>query len=128
MNEIEKLIEYRMKQAEETISEAEKMVKEKFSSRTIINRTYYSMFYAILALFLKTGIHINTSKHTGIITIFDKEFIKTGKIEKKYSKLSHNVFDDRKEADYRELIEIPFDTAVKYVKMAREFINQIKEF
>jgi len=28
MNEIEKLIEYRMKQAEETISEAEKMVKE----------------------------------------------------------------------------------------------------
>jgi hypothetical protein len=28
MNEIEKLIEYNMKQAEETISEAEKIVKE----------------------------------------------------------------------------------------------------
>jgi len=29
MNEIEKLIEYRMKQAEETISEAERMVLKK---------------------------------------------------------------------------------------------------
>lgn len=53
MTDKETLYFYRLKQAEETLYEAEKMVKENFSPRSIINRAYYSMFYAILALFVK---------------------------------------------------------------------------
>jgi len=41
MNDIEKLIEYRMKQAEETISEAERMVKE--SNNRVL--TYERLLY-----------------------------------------------------------------------------------
>ncbi|MEJ5284992.1 MAG: HEPN domain-containing protein [Brevinematales bacterium] len=103
------------------------MVKENFSSRSIINRAYYGMFYAILALFIKKGIHIQTSKHTGVITIFDKEFVKSGKIDKKYSKILHNIFDERQEADYRELVDIPFEKAIEYVNMAKDFFNEIKK-
>lgn len=47
---------YRLKQAEETLLEAQKMLEGGFTPRTIINRAYYSMFYAVLALFLDSGL------------------------------------------------------------------------
>lgn len=128
MTDKDTLFLYRLRQAEETLAEAEKMVEENFSSRSIVNRAYYAMFYAVLALFLKTGVNIQTSKHGGIISIFDREFIKTGKIDKRYSKILHDAFDDRQEGDYKEMAEIPFEKAAEYVKLAREFIGVIKDF
>jgi len=87
MTDREVLYLYRLGQAEETLSEAEKMLQENFSPRSITNRVYYTMFYAVLALFLKTSLNIKTSKHIGIISTFDKEFVKQGKIDKHYSKI-----------------------------------------
>ncbi|GAB61214.1 MAG: HEPN domain-containing protein [Candidatus Jettenia sp.] len=101
MTDKEALSVYRFKQAEETLSEAERMVRENFSPGSIINRAYYSLFYSVLALFLKADINVKTSKHSGIISVFDKEFVKTGKIDKRYSKIFHDAFDD----DKREIIK-----------------------
>jgi uncharacterized protein (UPF0332 family) len=52
MTDMETLMTYRLKQAEETIQDAEAMLKIRISSRSIVNRAYYAMFYAVLALFL----------------------------------------------------------------------------
>ena len=79
MTDKETLVAYRFKQAEETLLDAERMLQGGISPRSITNRAYYSMFYIVLALFLKTDINIKTSKHTGVISIFDKEFILTGR-------------------------------------------------
>jgi uncharacterized protein (UPF0332 family) len=46
MTEKDALFTYRLKQAEETLLDAEKMSQEKLSPRSIINRSYYSIFYA----------------------------------------------------------------------------------
>jgi len=86
------------------------------------------MFYILLALFIKPNINIKTSKHTGIISIFDKEFVKTGKIDKIYSKFLHDTFDERQKEDYRELVETPLEKAAEYVNLAKEFIKTIKNF
>ena len=75
MTDRDSLFLYRLKQAEETLLDAEKMLEGSFTPRSITNRAYYSMFYAVLSLFIKTDVDIKTSKHTGIISIFDKEFI-----------------------------------------------------
>jgi len=53
MTDKQALVAYRLKQAEETLADAKKMIRENISTRSIINRAYYSMFYALLALFLK---------------------------------------------------------------------------
>lgn len=127
MTDKEALSVYRFKQAEETLSEAERMVRENFSPRSIINRAYYSLFYSVLALFLKADINVKTSKHSGIISVFDKEFVKIGKIDKRYSKIFHDAFDDRQEGDYKELIEIPFEKTTEHVKLAREFLTAVKD-
>jgi uncharacterized protein (UPF0332 family) len=85
MTDKETLFKYRIEQAEETLSDAEKMLKNHLSPRSIANRAYYSMFYTVLALYIDKDINLKTSKHSGVISIFDKEFVHTGKIDKEKS-------------------------------------------
>lgn len=114
MTDKQALFSYRQKQAEETLKDAEKMLENSLSPRSVINRAYYSMFYMILALFLRVDINLKTSKHSGIISIFDKELVHTGKIDKHYSKILHKVFDARQEGDYKELIEFTLNDANEF--------------
>ena len=128
MTDKQDLFQYRIGQAEETLSDAEKMLQENLSARSIVNRSYYSMFYGILALYIEQGINIKTSKHSGIISIFDKEFVHTGKIDKDYSKILHRNFNLRQEGDYKELTKISQDDATRSVEDAKKFLNAIKGF
>lgn len=128
MTDKDNLFLYRLKQAEETLTEAKKMLDSGFSSRSIINRVYYSMFYTLLALFIKTGVKIKTSKHSGIITLFDKEFVKTGKIDSYFSKILHDIFDARLEGDYKEFAELSAEDVLEHVKLAEKFLENTKNF
>lgn len=74
MNEnIRPLIQYRLQQADDSIKEATVLLKEGMSFRAVANRLYYAMFYSVLALLQEK--QIGTSKTTGAISLFDKEFI-----------------------------------------------------
>ena len=128
MTDKQTLFNYRLKQAEETLSDAEKMLEQNISPRSVINRAYYSMFYALLALYIDNDINLKTSKHSGVITLFDKEFVHTGKIEADYSKILHKLFAARQESDYRELITLTKEDASDHLKLAREFVSKIKNF
>lgn len=76
------LIALRLHQAKETIDDVTFLIHNK---RLVIavNRIYYGMFYALLALALHYD--FKTSKHAQLIGWFNKEFIKTEKIEIRYS-------------------------------------------
>ncbi len=126
MTDKEALFLYRFKEAEETLRDARKMIEGGFSPRSITNRAYYSMFYAVLALFLKRDINIKTSKHIGIISIFDKEFIKPGELDKRYSEILHDMFDARQEGDYKDFAEISIDDSKEHVMLAGEFLEEIR--
>ena len=126
MTDNEALFTYRMQQAEETLREAEKMIQGGFSGRSIINRTYYALYYALLALYIRTNIEMKTSEHTGVITIFDREFVKSGKFPKEYSVILHDIFDARQEGDYKELFEISADRTAHYWNAAKKFLTEIR--
>jgi uncharacterized protein (UPF0332 family) len=128
MTDLNSLYEYRIEQARKTLSEAEKMLNGGFSARSIINRAYYAMFYSVLALFLRTGINISTSKHSGMISLFDKEFVLNGRFDRSYSRQLHVMFDKRLEFDYKEYVEPSMDEAIDGVENARHFISAIEEF
>jgi len=72
----QELIQYRLKQAAESLEEAEFLMSGKKSPRSIINRAYYAMFYAVLALLVNEP--YASSKHTGVLAYFNKNFIKSG--------------------------------------------------
>ena len=128
MTDTQVLYSYRIGQAEETLADAEKMFSENLTSRSIVNRAYYSMFYALLALFIDQRVNIKTSKHSGVISIFDKEFVHARKFDKHYSKILHRMFNMRQEGDYKELVKISRNDAVKSIEHAKSFLDAIKEF
>jgi uncharacterized protein (UPF0332 family) len=68
-------IHARMNQARETLEEAETLFHQDYWRGTI-NRAYYAMFYAVLALAASEGVAI--SKHTHAISFLDKEFVRKG--------------------------------------------------
>lgn len=59
MTEREALFQYRLRQAEETLREAERMIEGGFSARTVVNRAYYSMFCVIGAFPVSRHRHEN---------------------------------------------------------------------
>lgn len=68
------LIDYRLKQAKETISQSRFLID---SDQLVlaVNRIYYGMFYAVTALAMKH--RFETSKHFQLIGWFNKEFVST---------------------------------------------------
>ena len=128
MTDSETLLRYRLNQAQESLNEARRMSKENFSSRTIINRCYYAAFYILLAVLIKKGVPLKTSKHVGVISIFDKEFVLPGKIEKRYSEIVHRLFKVRQMADYKELVHPTLEEAISHLSSAEDFVNRITRF
>jgi len=127
MTERETLFTYRLQEAEETLADAVQMLDGDCSPRSIVNRAYYTMFYAVLALFIRFETVHRTSKHSGIIGIFNKEFVHTGKIEVRFAKMLNTIFEARLEGDYKGLVELTPDDARDAVEKAREFLAIIKK-
>jgi len=123
---IEDLIKYRLEQSEESLSEAELLFGAGKSHRVVVNRAYYAMFYAVLALLAREG--KGTSKHKGVIAMFDANFVRPGVFPKEMSKALHRVFDLRQTGDYVELAQTEQKDAEEAIQSSREFIKAIKEY
>lgn len=95
------LIAYRLEQAKETITEA-KLLIDHGKYRAAVNRIYYGMFYALSAI--GTQYQFSTSKHGQLIGWFNKEFIKTEILERKYGKMLREAFELRNQGDYDAFI------------------------
>lgn len=126
MSDLEALYQFRVEEAETTLQDALLMLQQGGSPRSIVNRAYYAMFYIVQAALIKSGASINTSKHSGVISVFDKEFILSGKLDAKYSKILHSMFDDRQESDYKDMYVVSASDATKAVQEAREFVKALK--
>jgi uncharacterized protein (UPF0332 family) len=114
-----------MEQANETLREAEILLAES-AFRGSINRAYYAMFYAVLAL-LATK-RIGTSKHSAIIAAFDREFVKTGVFARDLSRSLHLAFDRRQTHDYGEMIPIDRQITEETLTSAKAFVLQAEAY
>lgn len=101
MNEARsRLIRYRLTMARETLEDARVLRRQGRSPWSVINRAYYAMFYAALALLLFSG--RGATKHSGVIALFDEHFVKAGVFPAEMSRWLHRAFDLRQLADYRD--------------------------
>jgi uncharacterized protein (UPF0332 family) len=87
------------------------------STQGVINRSYYAMFYAALAFLEKIG--RAPSKHAGVISLFDREFVIKGSFSKQLSKDFHKAFELRQVSDYRVMDSISSDKAAELLQKAR---------
>jgi uncharacterized protein (UPF0332 family) len=118
------LIEYRLEQAEESL-EASKILLEKQLIRPSINRSYYAMFYSVLALLATRK--KETSKHSGAIALFDREFVKTGILSKGFSRFLHDAFDLRQRSDYAIGHNPAEEDGKRTLDQALSFVTEVKQ-
>jgi len=119
------LCKYRFEQADETISEA-RILQEAGHYRGALNRAYYAMFYALQVLAIKNKKRF--SKHSGVISYFDREYVKTGIIDKKFSRWLHRLFDLRQDADYGDMFDPTEEICIQAIEQADEFVQQIRAY
>ena len=122
---VEQLIEYRLLQANESIKEAQALYEMNLL-RGAVNRAYYAMFYAVMALtVLRQEI---TSRHSGVITFFDREFVKRGIFSKELSQSLHLAFQRRQENDYGEVFTVSQEEAEQATIEAQTFVAAISQY
>ena len=115
------LARYRLEQAGESLDEADFLLSGEKSPRSIINRAYYAMFYAILALLIYEP--YSSSKHSGVLSHFNRHFIKEGVFDREMGRWINKAFELRQRGDYREYFEVTRDQAADLVAKAEQFVS-----
>jgi len=116
------LINYRREKAKETLADV-KLMFGQVSLFTTVNRIYYSVFYIVLALLLTKNLY--SSKHSGVRSIFNKEFIKTGIIKEEFGKFFNTIFEFRQKGDYGDFIEFEKDKVEGWLKEAENLVTEM---
>ena len=124
--EILSLIKYRLEQAQTALEDGKFLLEGARSPQSIVNRAYYAMFYAALALLQQ--IRKVPSKHAGVISLFDTEFVVRGIFPKELSKDFHKVFELRQMFDYRVLEPASAAKAQEVLQKAVRFVEAVRNY
>lgn len=124
--EVSSLVQYRIEQARTALDDAQFLFDGNRSLQSIVNRAYYAMFYSALALLQKIG--KVPSKHTGVVSLFDTEFIVTGIFPKELSKDFHKAFELRQVSDYRTSIPLSRERTEETLAKAKQFTDAVKRY
>ena len=119
------LIHYRLESAREMLRDAGVLKKNGGSPVSIVNRAYYSVFYAALALLVTVDTEPN--KHAGVLAKFDELFVREGIFPKEMSRILHHAFDMRQAGDYQKSRVITEEQAVEVLAAADKFVKAIEE-
>lgn len=119
------LIQYRLESAKEMLRDAKLLKENGGSPVSIINRAYYSVFYAALALLVTED--VEPTKHTGVLAKFDELFIREKIFPKEMSRILHHAFDMRQAGDYQKSKVITEEQAFDILNSAEEFVRVIEE-
>ncbi len=119
------LIQYRLDSAHEKLKSS-KLLLDAGLYKDSVGRSYYAVFSSIRAvLALK---QVDFSKHAGVIAYFQKEFIKTGIFDKKYSKYIQQAFQIRNNCDYDDFFVVSKQDAEEQYKKATEILYTIENY
>lgn len=121
--QIQALSQYRMEQASDALRAARTLIDAALP-RDAINRAYYAIFYSVLALLVTR--RLGSSKHSGVLTLLNKEFVKTGLLPPDRARLARRAFEQRLEADYAELIACSREEAEDLFVQAKAFVENVR--
>lgn len=115
---------YRLEKAITLLTQAELLLKNRQYDGSV-NRSYYAIFNAVRAMLAL--VRLDSQSHRGVISFFDRYFVKTGIVEKRLSTIVHEAFDTRQDNDYEDFYQPTEAEAQEQFEHATEFIQAIKQ-
>ena len=122
---MDNLMQYRLENAKDKLESA-KLLLDAGKYKDSIGRSYYAIFTSLRAVLARDG--IDFSKHAGVIAYFQKEYVKTGIFEKKYSKYIQTAFQIRNSCDYDDFFIASKADAEEQYQKAVELYGAVKTF
>jgi uncharacterized protein len=122
--ELAALAKHRMVQARETLAEAEQLLASQ-AFRGAVNRLYYAAFYAARALLATRD--MDAGRHSGLITLFQQHFVKTGLVPAETGKILARAFEKRQTSDYGDFATIDPADAQDLSRDVRAFVHACGE-
>ncbi len=115
----------RLKRARQHLKSArDLLVHEDFADS--VSRSYYAIFQAARAL-LATE-QLESRKHSGVIALFNRYFVKTGKVDRQLGVVLKDARRSREMADYSDLAEFAREDAEGQIQDAEGFIQAVAKF
>lgn len=90
-----------------------------------VSRLYYACFYAASALLLHHG--LSSSKHSGVLSLFNREFVKVGIIPPNLAAVCNQLFSSRQRADYRALVEFQEQDVRPWMSQVERLVRRTEE-
>ena len=119
--ELAALARHRMSRAREALAEGDHLLT-KGSPRGAVNRFYYAAFYAARAL-LATR-EVDSSKHSGVISLFQTHFVKSGLISPNNAKALPRSFEKRQDTDYGDFAVVTPEEAQRIRQECCAFLEE----
>ena len=117
------LIALWLKKADEALASAE-LELDAGHAGFAVNRLYYACFYAVTALLLAEGKQF--SRHSAVRAEFNRVFVKTDRVEKKWGRFYYDLFEDRQEGDYLPTTTFEAEDVSARLQQARQFLHTLK--
>ena len=122
---MDELSSYRLNMSEEKLRSA-RILLDAGQYKDSIGRSYYAIFSALRAVLAKDK--VDFSKHAGVISYFQKEYLKTELFDKKYSKYISSAFQIRNNCDYDDFFIVSKEEAKEQHEHAYELYEAVKKF
>ena len=112
-----------LEQADRAMHQAE-LLRDGLERDGVVNRAYYSMFYAALALLLTKS--LGASKHSAVLAPIDREFVVKGLLPAEMSAALRDAFNQRQITDHAEFSPATEGKAREILDKARIFLAEVK--
>ncbi|GBU21416.1 hypothetical protein R80B4_01305 [Fibrobacteres bacterium R8-0-B4] len=90
------------------------------------NRSYYCIFNAMRAVLSLD--QFDSKRHSGIISAFQKNYIKTGIFPVVFSNTIQNAFEVRNESDYNDFYIVSKEKVAAQVNNAKTFLAAVEKY
>ncbi len=119
------LSNYRFETAMDEL-DAAKVLLETGKFKASVNRSYYAIFHALRAVTALDG--FDSSKHSGIIAFFNKNYVKEQVFDKEISKLIDTAYRLREKADYQDFFLVSKEQAAEQYEKAKKVTDVIENY
>jgi len=119
VNPRDELARHRIARAHEALDEANLLIEQRHCTGAL-NRLYYAAFYAARALLATKT--LDSSRHSGVIALFQEHFVKTGLISTDAARALPRAFEKRQTSDYGDFSEPTSEEVLSLRDQVRPFV------
>ena len=115
------LARHRMSRAREALRDADLLAAQQ-SAAGAVNRYYYAAFHAARALL--ATIDLDAARHSGVIALFQRHFVKTGLFSTDIARVLPRSFEKRLNSDYGDFAQVTAEEVDQISQGVHRFVEE----